>query len=66
MGTNRPHRSEVSFSGLDRKNAIGARRWPVLTDGCPRLARRVRYSTVTDFARFRGWSTSWPSSTATL
>jgi hypothetical protein len=27
--------------------------------------RGVFYSTVTDFARLRGWSTSWPSSTAT-
>jgi hypothetical protein len=34
------------------------------TDGRPHRVREMRYSTVTDLARLRGWSTLQPRTTA--
>jgi len=47
----------LALFGVQRREEIGA--------GHRAILRQTDYSTVTDFARFLGWSTSHPRRTAT-
>ena len=72
-----PHSALAGAAGLDttcsrpaRLRRLAPRPWetPPLSTATahhPELVGLARYSTVTDFAKFRGWSTSVPFSTAT-
>jgi hypothetical protein len=51
-------RSETAWPGIDKRQLWAA-------DEILRISPPAFYSTVTDFARLRGWSTSVPLSTAT-